>query len=105
MDTPNRIPYMSREAAIERLEQWASKTNMTQEEEAQYEREWKAYNDFINTLDFARQEGLQEGRQKGLQESRQENKLETARKLKELGVVDDIIMKAIGLSKAEMEKL
>lgn len=97
MDTLNRLPYMSREAVIERLEQWASKTNMTQEEEAQYEREWKAYNDFINTLDFARQEGLQEGRQ--------ENKMETARKLKELGVVDDIIMKAIGLSKAEMEKL
>lgn len=62
---------MSREAAIERLEQWASKTNMTQEEEVQYEREWKAYNDFINTLDFAEQEqeGFQEGFLKGFREA------------------------------------
>lgn len=84
---------MSREAVIERLEQWASKTNMTQEEEAQYEKEWKAYNDFINTLDFAEQEG------------RQEALMQIARKLKEMGMTNEFIAEVTELSKEEMEKL
>lgn len=92
MDTPNRLPYMSREAVIERLEQWASKTNMTQEE-ALYEKEWKAYNDFINTLDFAEQEG------------RQEALMQIACKLKEMGMTNEFIAEVTELSKEEMEKL
>lgn len=83
---------MSREAVIERLEQWASKTNMTQEE-ALYEKEWKAYNDFINTLDFAEQEG------------RQEALMQIACKLKEMGMTNEFIAEVTELSKEEMEKL
>ena len=84
---------MSCEAVIERLEQWASKTNMTQEEEVQYEREWKAYNDFINTLDFAEQEG------------RQEALMQIACKLKEMGMTNEFIAEVTGLSKEEIERL
>ena len=32
----------------------------------QYEEEWKVYNDYFNTLDFAEQKGMQMGMQKGL---------------------------------------
>ena len=67
--------------------------HMTQEERARYEEEWKVYNDYFNTLDFAEQKGLQKGKE------------ETARNLKELGVADDIIIKSTGLSKEEIEKL
>ena len=70
---------------------------MTQEERMQYEEEWKVYNDYFNTLDFAEQKGMQKGIQKGIRE--------TARKLKELGVDDDIIIKSTGISKEEIEKL
>ena len=63
----------------------------------QYEEEWKVYNDYFNTLDFAEQKGMQKGIQKGIRE--------TARKLKELGVDDDIIIKSTGISKEEIEKL
>ena len=66
-------------------------------ERMQYEEEWKVYNDYFNTLDFAEQKGVQKGLQKG--------KEETARNLKELGVADDIIIKSTGLSKEEIEKL
>ena len=97
MDTLDRMPFKARKAVFERLEKLASKANMTQEERAQYEEEWKVYNDYFNTLDFAEQKGVQKGLQKG--------KEETARKLKELGVADDIIMKSTGLSKEEIEKL
>ena len=70
---------------------------MTQEERMQYEEEWKVYNDYFNTLDFAEQKGMQKGIQKGIRE--------TARKLKELGVDNDIIIKSTGISKEEIEKL
>ena len=39
---------------------------MTQEERAQYEEEWKVYNDYFNTLDFAEQKGLQKVKKKQL---------------------------------------
>jgi len=97
MDTLDRMPFKARKAVFERLEKLASKANMTQEERAQYEEEWKVYNDYFNTLDFAEQKGVQKGLQKG--------KEETARNLKELGVADDIIIKSTGLSKEEIEKL
>ena len=97
MDTLDRMPFKARKAVFERLEKLASKANMTQEERARYEEEWKVYNDYFNTLDFAEQKGVQKGLQKG--------KEETARNLKELGVADDIIIKSTGLSKEEIEKL
>ena len=97
MDTLDRMPFKARKAVFERLEKLASKANMTQEERAQYEEEWKVYNDYFNTLDFAEQKGVQKGLQKG--------KEETARNLKELGVDNDIIIKSTGLSKEEIEKL
>ncbi len=57
MDTLDRMPFKARKAVFERLEKLASKANMTQEERAQYEEEWKVYNDYFNTLDFAEQKG------------------------------------------------
>ena len=64
MDTLDRMPFKARKAVFERLEKMASKANMTQEERAQYEEEWKFYNDYFNTLDFAQKKGLEEGRKK-----------------------------------------
>ena len=93
MDTLDRMPFKARKAVFERLEKLASKANMTQEERMQYEEEWKVYNDYFNTLDFAEQKGMQKSIR------------ETARKLKELGVADDIIIKSTGISKEEIEKL
>ncbi|WP_270620521.1 Rpn family recombination-promoting nuclease/putative transposase [Parabacteroides distasonis] len=84
---------------------------------AQYEAEWKMYNDYYNTLDFAvekgmkkgmekgLQEGLQEGLQKGKAEGRQEEKHSIALNLKKLGVSIEQIAFATGLSIEEIEKL
>ena len=67
------MPFKARTKLVfERLEKLASKANMTQEERAQYEEEWKVYNDYFNTLDFAEQKGLQKV------------KKETARNLKRI---------------------
>lgn len=117
MDTLDRMPFKARKAVFERLEKMASKANMTQEERAQYEEEWKFYNDYFNTLDFAQKKGLEEGRKKGmeegLEEGRKEGKeegmlearIETARKLKELGIATEAIASATGFSPDEIESL
>ena len=97
MDTLDRMPFKARKAVFERLEKLASKANMTQEERAQYEEEWKIYNDYFNTLDFAEQKGRREGRQEVL--------IETARRFKEMGFTTEMIAKGTGLSKEEIEKL
>ena len=89
MDILNKMPFKARKAVFERLEKLASKANMTQEERAQYEEEWKVYNDYFNTLDFAEKKGI----------------IATARKLKKMGMTNDFIIEATGLSKEEIEKL
>lgn len=113
MDTLDRMPFKARKAVFERLEKMASKANMTQEERAQYEEEWKFYNDYFNTLDFAQKKGLEEGLEEGRKEGRKEGKeegmlearIETARKLKELGVATEAIASATGFSPDEIEIL
>ena len=40
-----RMPFKARKAVFDRLEQIASKANMSPEERQQYENEWKIYND------------------------------------------------------------
>ncbi|MFS2491252.1 hypothetical protein AAH159_20835, partial [Parabacteroides distasonis] len=102
-----------------------SMANLTPKQRAQYEAEWKMYNDYYNTLDFAvekgmkkgmeegmekgLQKGLEEGLQKGLQkgkaEGRQEEKHSIALNLKKLGVSIEQIAFATGLSIEEIEKL
>ena len=125
MDTLDRMPFKARKAIFERLERIGSMANLTPKQRKQYEAEWKMYNDYYNTLDFAvekgmkkgmeegmekgLQKGLEEGLQKGLQkgkaEGRQEEKHSIALNLKKLGVSIEQIAFATGLSIEEIEKL
>ena len=97
MDTLDRMPFKARKAVFERLEKLASKANMTQEERAQYEEEWKVYNDYFNTLDFAEKKGMQKGMQK--------EKEVTARIMKSKGLSLELISECTGLTTEEIEKL
>ena len=93
MDTLDRMPFKARKAVFERLEKLASKANMTQEERAQYEEEWKVYNDYFNTLDFAEKKGMQK------------EKEVTARIMKSKGLSLELISECTGLTTEEIEKL
>lgn len=66
---------------------------MTQEERAQYEEEWKVYNDYFNTLDFAEKKGMQK------------EKEVTARIMKSKGLSLELISECTGLTTEEIEKL
>ena len=92
------ISFDDREAIKERLEELASLRNMSR---AQYDYEWKIYNDYLNTFNSAEKKGHAEG----LAEGRAEEKLENARRMKSKGYPLDDIVDITGLTIEEIEKL
>lgn len=104
------ISFDDREAIKERLEELAFRRNMSR---AQYDYEWKIYNDYLNTFNSAEKkghaeghaEGLAEGRAEGLAEGRSSEKNEIAKKMKAKGQPTDFIADITGLTIEEIEKL
>jgi predicted transposase/invertase (TIGR01784 family) len=70
-----------------------------------YENSLKTYRDLKGVIDTAFDEGKLEGKIEGKIEGILEGKLETAKSLKKLGVSNELIVEATGLSKEEIEKL
>ena len=97
MNKLNEISFKDRKAIFDRLEQVASQANLTDEERARLEEDWKNYNDFFNTVDFAKDEGRAEGELM--------KQLEIAKKMKAKGQPLDLIVEFTGLSIEEIEKL
>ena len=125
MEVLERMPFKGRKAVFDRLEQMASKANMTVAERQQYEEEWKNWNDYYNTLDYAKKEGVEagyaeglqigmekgmaEGMEKGIAEGMEKGMAEgiilTARNLKQAGISKEIIAQTTGLSTEEIDQL
>ena len=113
----DEISFKDKQEIFSRLEKVASQANLSAEERARYEEEWKRYNDYFNTLESAhklghmegQEEGFEKGRVEGRAEGRAEGeateKLRTATRLKQLGVDPMVIAQATGLSIEEIEKL
>ena len=59
--------FKARKAIFERLERIGSMANLTPKQRAQYEAEWKMYNDYYNTLDFAVEKGMKKGMEEGME--------------------------------------
>ena len=93
MDKLKEISFKDRKAIFDKLEYLASQANLSEADRARLEEDWKNYNDYFNTVDFAKEEGRVEG------------KLDTARNLKNLRVPMETIMQATGLTIEEIEKL
>lgn len=86
-----------------------------------YEQSIYAYRDIKNGIDTAKKEGLEQGRKEGIEQGRKEGmeqglkkgiatgeantNTNNARKMKRLGVSDEIIMQVTGLSKEEIDCL
>ena len=97
MKQMKEISFKDRDAIFGRLEELASRGNMSKEERAQYDYEWKIYNDYLNTFNSAEKKGRAEGRA--------EEKLENARRMKFKGYPLDDIADITGLTIEEIEKL
>lgn len=61
---------------LERLWKLSNYSMLSIEERRKYERSLKAYRDYVNQLDFAKNEGREEGRAEGREEGREEGKTE-----------------------------
>lgn len=129
MNKLEQISFKDRKAIFERLERVASQANLTKEERARLDEEWKIYNDYFNTMDGAKElgfeeghakgcaiglaegraeglaEGRAEGRAEGLAEGEAKGKLETARNMKSMGLSPEIIQQATGIPLEEISKL
>ena len=100
-----RMPFKARKAVFDRLEQIASKANMSPEERQQYENEWKIYNDYFNSIDSAKREGKEEGREEGRIEGREEGIILVAQNLKKMGMTNEQIQQATGLTLNEIAQI
>lgn len=50
----DKISFKDEKAIFASWEEIASRPNLTKEERARYEYEWKKYNDYFNTMDYAK---------------------------------------------------
>ena len=105
MNKLKEISFKDRKAIFSRLERIASQANLSKEERARLEEDWKDYNDLFNTVDYAKKEGKAEGLAEGKAEGRAEEKKENARKMKVLGLSNEMIHQVTGLSVEEIETL
>ena len=78
---------------------------MSKEERAQYDYEWKIYNDYLNTFNSAEKKAAEKGHAKGLAEGEKKKNIENAKGFKQAGVSLEIISQVTGLSIEEIEKL
>lgn len=130
----NLSRLMERPAALQervfvKLFETAEIAKFTKEQYEEYEDSLKVYRDWKNTLDTAMKkaekigmdigmqkglaegiekglaEGIEKGLQKGIEKGIEKGRFETAINLKKMGVADDIISKASGLSIEEIQKL
>ena len=105
MNKLKEISFKDRKAIFSRLERIASQANLSKEERARLEEDWKDYNDLFNTVDYAKKEGKAEGLAEGKAEGKAEEKKENARKMKVLGLSNEMIHQVTGLSVEEIETL
>ena len=101
MNNLKEISFKDRKAIFDKLERLASQANLTEEERARLEEDWKNYNDYFNTIDFAKKEGKEEGRTEG----EKKKNLENAKKMKDKGYPITDISDITGLPLEEIEKL
>ena len=106
MDTMETMPFTEeRNAIFARLEETAACANLTKEERELYEEQWRNYNDYYNTIDFAMEEGVAKGREEGREEGREIRSVEIAKTMKSQGLEDTLIAQCTGLSPEEIAKL
>lgn len=58
-----------------------------------------------SVMDSARIEGLEKGKAEGRAQGREESRLEIARKMKSLGITENVIIQSTGLTSEEIEQL
>ena len=82
------------------LNEWRMKQKMRE-----YEASKMAYRDIKNSIDTAKQKGIEEGMEKGMAKGMNQKALDIARNMLADGVDINLIMKYSGLTQEQIEKL
>lgn len=102
-DSPKEVLDMAikAEPAIEKAQKVLEYLGTNEEIRRYYELREKAIHDEITRITGAREEGIKEGIKEGIEEQ----KLESAKKMIQDGIDDNLIEKYTGISKSEIESL
>ena len=101
----DRQPRYLQTEVFSRLFNQAEIARFSKTELREYEDILKAYRDMKNSLDNAEEKGIAKGLAKGRAEGKKDKAVEIAKKLLEMDMPIDAIMKATGLSQEEITKL
>ena len=105
----DRLPERLRERIFEKMFTAAEIAKLTYEEYEQYLMSLKAYRDYKNSMDTAKEEaraeGKAEGKAEGREEGKSEEKIETAKIAKAMGLPIEQIQLLTKLSIEEIEKI
>jgi predicted transposase/invertase (TIGR01784 family) len=97
----DKVPDKLRERVFEKLFETAEIAKFTPDQIRSYEDSLKYYRDLKNSLDTAKEEGIEIGVEKG----REERNIEIARELLKNGIDIDVISKSTGLTQEQIERL
>ena len=100
METLDRMPFKARKAVFDRLEQIIDLRSMTVEEREKYDASINAYRTQLAVMDNEREEGRREGREEGMAIGVQQ----TALRMKQMGLPENLIIEATGLSSKEISE-
>ena len=90
---------------FDRLFEEAEIAKFTPQEMREYEASKMAYRDIKNSIDTAKQKGIEEGMKKGMKKGMNQKALDIARNMLADGVDINLIMKYSGLTQEQIEKL
>ena len=97
MDVLKRMPWLAQEAVFQKLASVADVASLSKKERIQYDETLKHYRDTVAVMEGQYLEGMAKGEAKG--------KAEDARKMKSLGLADDVIMQVTGLTEEQIAEL
>jgi predicted transposase/invertase (TIGR01784 family) len=99
------IPDRLKNKLFEKAFQAAEIAQFQPEQRDAYEKSLKYYRDLKNVVDTSYEEGFEEGFEQGIEQGEKRTKLSMAKSLKSLGLLDEVIQQATGLSLDEILKL
>ena len=109
MEALNRLPWTAKDPIFERLAQISEISALTRDERIKYDAAIRYYRDNAHALEDAEavgeRKGWKRGHAAGVQQGMQQSFIETAKKLKAMGMSTSDIHIATGLSPEDIEKL
>ena len=96
------VPFQSQQPVFSKVGNIAELVRMTPQELKQYNISIDTYRSNLAVMKNERREGYEEGRVEGRAEGRAEGALLIARNLKQMGLSTSDVMKATGLTAAEL---